>query len=96
MLNLTAHVWGHDAPKEKPHGADQHTEGPANNSTVILPPHADSTSKSFATVAARAALLGHTFQRHGNIFLIGRWGHTREFDSLAEAAQWLDKIGAKS
>ena len=93
MLNLIAYVWGVDAPKEKPHGA-QHTEGPANNSTAILPA-TDSTSKSFATLAARAALLGHTFQRHGNIFLIGRWGHTREFDSLAKAAQWLDQIGSK-
>ena len=70
--------------------------GPVTNiNSVILPPHADD-AKAFSSVAARADLLGHTFQRHGNIFLIGRWGHTREFGSLAEAAQWLDQIGGKS
>ena len=91
MLNLTAHVWGHDAPKEKPHGA-QHTEGPTNTSTVILPPDTDN-AMAIASVGARAALLGHTFHRHGNLFVIGRWGYSREFDSLVEAAQWLDQIG---
>ena len=94
MFNLTAYVWGGAAPKEKPHphGADQHTEGPANNNTAILPLHADE-AKATASVGARAALLGHTFHPHGNLFVIGRWGYSREFDSLAEAAQWLDKIG---
>ena len=52
-----------------------------------------STSKQFNSLAARAALLGHTLQRHSGGFLIGRWGQTREFDSLADAAQWLDRIG---
>ena len=69
--------------------------GPTTNiNTTILPPHADDV-KAFSSVQASAALLGYTFQRHGGVFLIGRWGYTREFDSLAEAAQWLDEIGGK-
>ena len=92
MINVTAYVWGGAAPEKMPHGADQHTEGPANNSIPILTPHADD-AKAFASVGARAALLGHTLQRCGGGFLIGRWGQTREFDSLADAAQWLDRIG---
>ena len=92
MLNLTAYVWGVNAPKEKAPVAFNN-EGPATNiNTAILPPQADD-AKAIASVGARAALLGHTLQRHGDVFLIGRWGHTREFVSLVEAAQWLDRIG---
>ena len=91
MLNLTAHVWGHDAPKEQPHGA-QHTEGPANSSTTILPA-IDSANKRFKTLQAQAALAGHRLQRHGNLFLVSRWGHAKQLDSLAAVAAWIDRVG---
>ena len=91
MLNLTAHVWGHDAPKEKPHGA-QHTEGPENNSTAILPV-THNADKQFKTLQAQAALAGHRLQRHGNVFLISRWGHAKQLDSLDAVAAWIDRVG---
>ena len=95
MLNLTAYVWGVDAPKEMAAGGNDTTTATTanrNTSTAILPPQADD-AKAIASVGARAALLGHTFHRHGNLFVIGRWGYSREFDSLVEAAQWLDQMG---
>ena len=94
MLNLTAHVWGHDAPKEKPHGA-QHTEGPENNTTAILPV-THNADKQFKTLQAQAALAGHRLQRHGNVFLISRWGHAKQLDSLAAVAAWIDRVGGVS
>ena len=92
MLNLTAYVGGHVAPKEKPHGAQQHTEGPANNSTVILPV-THNGDKQFKTLQAQAALAGHRLQRHGKVFLISRWGHAKQLDSLAAVAAWIDRVG---
>ena len=92
MLNLTAYVEDHVAPKEKPHGAQQHTEGPANNSTVILPV-THNGDKQFKTLQAQAALAGHRLQRHGNVFLISRWGHAKQLDSLDAVAAWIDRVG---
>ena len=96
MLNLTAHVWGHDAPKEKPHGA-QYTEGPANNSTAILPP-ADGTTKQFKTLAARFALAGHVLVEsnpaHGPVsYYATRWGMAKMLPDLDAAEAFLIQIG---
>ena len=91
MFKLTAYVGGYSAPKEKPHGA-QHTEGPTNNSTVILPV-ADTGDKQFKTLQAQAALAGHRLQHHGNVFLISRWGHAKQLDSLADVSAWIDRVG---
>lgn len=91
-MNLTAYSKGNTAPKEKPHGAQQHTEGPANNSTAILPV-VDSADKQFKTLQAQAASAGHRLQRHGNVFLISKWGHAKELNSLAAVADWVNRVG---
>ena len=91
MLNLTAHIWGHNDSKEKPLDA-RNIEGPTNNSTSILPV-THNADKQFKTLQAQAALAGHRLQRHSNVFLISRWGHAKQFDSLAAVAAWIDRVG---
>ena len=67
--------------------------GPTTNiNSAILPP-ADSANKDFKTMQAQAALAGHRLQRHGNVFLASRWGHTKQLDSLAAVATWVDHVG---
>jgi len=94
MFTLAAYVGGYSAPEEKPHGA-QHTEGPTDTSTVILPV-ADTGDKQFKTLQAQAALAGHRLQRHGNVFLISRWSHAKEFGTLIAVAAFLDRVGGNS
>ena len=96
MLNLTAHVWGHDAPKKNPYGA-QRTEGPPNNSIAMLPP-ADSTTKQFKTLAARFALAGHVLVEsnpaHGPVsYYATRWGMAKMLPDLDAAEAFLIQIG---
>ena len=70
--------------------------GPATNiNSTILPP-ADSADKNFKTMQAQAALAGHRLQRHGNVFLASRWGHTKQLDSLAAVAAWVDHVGGST
>ena len=97
MLNLTTYVWGVDTPKEKPHGAQQHTEGPANNSTVILTA-TDTTSKQFKTLAARFALAGPVLVEnnpaHGPVsYYATRWGMAKILPDLDAAEAFLIQIG---
>ena len=59
----------------------------------------DSTpEKSFATLAARFALAGHTLTRSNPIdgaviYYASRWGYTRAFHDLQTAANFLTQIG---
>ena len=70
--------------------------GPTTNiNSAILPP-ADSADKNFKTMQAQAALAGHRLQRHGNVFLASRWGHTKQLDSLAAVAAWVDHVGGST
>lgn len=71
-------------------------EGPANNiNSAILPP-VDSSDKYFKTMQAQAALAGHRLQCHGNVFLASRWGHTKQLDSLAAVADWINHVGGST
>jgi len=92
MFTLTAYVGGHDAPKEKPLTAINSGGSETNFSTVILPP-VDTASKHYENLRAIAAMRGHCLNRHGNVFLISRWGHCKQFDSLAEVEAFLIQIG---
>ena len=97
MINVTAYVWGDAAPEKMPHGADQHTEGPANNSTPILTA-TDSTSKQFKTLAARFAMAGHVLVQsnpaHGPVtYYATRWGMAKVLVDLDAAEAFLIQIG---
>ena len=97
MINLTAYARGHAAPEKMPHGADQRTEGPANNSTAILPP-ADGTTKQFKTLAARFAMAGHVLVQsnpaHGPVsYYATRWGMAKMLPDLDAAEAFLIQIG---
>jgi predicted NAD-dependent protein-ADP-ribosyltransferase YbiA (DUF1768 family) len=70
-----------ECPAATGHSANQHTDGAIFNEV-------DAERKRFATMAARAAIKGHTLQRLGSGFLLSRWGNVRHFVDLdtAEAA----------
>jgi len=92
MFKLTAYVGGYSAPKEKPHGAQNAGEPVTNINAVILPP-VDTIGKHYENLRAIAAMRGHCLNRHGNVFLISRWGHCKQVDSLAEVEAFLIQIG---
>lgn len=55
--------------------------------------------KDEATQAARAALVGASLivshdDRGRRTWIVSRWALTREFSSLAEVAELLDRMGA--
>lgn len=52
----------------------------------------DLERKRFDTLAARAALAGHQFQKLGSGFLLSRWGHVRHFVDLDTAEAMLRRI----
>ena len=99
MLNLTAYARGVDAPREKPHGAHQRTEGPAINfNTAILPPLSTiPTDKQYATVTAQLALNGHTLirsvQGDRTIFTCSRWGQSRNFSVWSDVCAFSNQVG---
>lgn len=91
MINLTAYSKGVPAIEKAPVAFNN--GGPATNiNSAILPP-ADTTDKAYKTFQAQAALAGHRLQKHGNVFLVSRWGHAKQLDSLAAVAGWIDRIG---
>ena len=67
--------------------------------TALQNSHPDSTpEKSFATLAARFAMAGHTLTRSNPIdgaviYYASRWGYTRAFHDLQTAANFLTQIG---
>ena len=92
MLTLTAHVWGR-APIENGPGATN-TEGRREQAIAATLRAGADDSKDFDTMRAKAAIAGHTLQRHGAIYLISRWGYVRDFDSLSAVGRWLERVGA--
>ncbi len=70
--------------------------------TALQNSHPDSTpEKSFATLAARFALAGHTLTRSNPtdgavIYYASRWGYARAFNNLETAANFLTQIGGAS
>lgn len=51
--------------------------------------------KTFATLQAKAALVGIALHRlEDGRLLAARWGLVRELADVDEAARWLDKVGA--
>ncbi len=67
--------------------------------TALQNSHQHSTpDKTFATLAARFALAGHTLTRSNPIdgaviYYASRWGYTRAFHDLQTAANFLTQIG---
>ncbi len=84
------------SPKEKAAKVLDTPEAALQNS------HPDSTlEKTFATLAARFALAGHTLTRSNPtdgavIYYASRWGFTRAFNDLQTAANFLTQIGGAS
>lgn len=52
----------------------------------------DEQRKRFSTLAARAAIAGHTLQALGSGYLLSRWGHVRHFVDLDNAEAMLRRI----
>lgn len=84
--------------------APQKSESPAatgqiaeqNTNTAILN-EADAERKRFDTMAARAAIMGHTLAKLGSGYLLSKWGHVRHFVDLDTAEAMLRRIeGGKS
>jgi hypothetical protein len=48
--------------------------------------------KRFATLAALAALAGHTLQKLGSGYLLSRWGHVRHFTDLDQAEPIIKRM----
>lgn len=66
---------------------------------VVCPSAFDTEAKRFATLRARAALVGFTLctitETDGECFyLLSRWGMSRTLSDLASVAVFLRKIGA--
>lgn len=58
-----------------------------------------SDRKWFATLQARAALIGATLTRMENdagrvVYVISKWSLTRELQDLDAVEAWLDRVGA--
>ena len=70
--------------------------GPDTNISLAILPPADNADQNFKTMQAQAALVGHRLQRHGSVFLASRWGHTKQLDSLAAVAAWVDHVGGST
>lgn len=64
-----------ECPAATGHSANQHTD-------VAIFTEDDPERKRFDTLAARAALAGHNFQKLGSGYLLSRWGHVRHFVDL--------------
>ena len=84
--------------------APQKSESPAatgqiaeqSTNTAILT-EADAERKRFDTLAARAAIMGHTLAKLGSGYLLSKWGHVRHFVDLDTAEAMLRRIeGGKS
>lgn len=52
--------------------------------------------KRFDTLAARAALAGHTLQRLGSGYLLSRWGHVRHFNDLDTVEPIIKRMAGAS
>lgn len=81
--------------EKKPTGSDNSTAGGTDSAIV-----SDTTdaSKTFASLAARFALVGHTLTRTNpadgaGIYYAARWGMSRALPDLQAAAQFLAQIG---
>jgi hypothetical protein len=74
----------------------QPAETHENTSPAILT-EADAERKRFDTMAARAAIMGHTLAKLGSGYLLSKWGHVRHFVDLDTAEAMLRRIeGGKS
>lgn len=53
----------------------------------------DAERKSLSTLEAQAALAGHhCFKADDGTILLSRWGRTAQFETVARAADWLERI----
>lgn len=68
---------------------------------IPMPVEPQSSDKRFATVQARAALIGATLHRIDNdrgieVFIISKWALTRELRDIEAVEAWLDRIEGKA
>lgn len=86
---------------ESPAATEQTQEKNTVTAAIVAPAEAArkqaenlaAARKAFATLAARAALAGHTctLTSAGNIVL-SRWGYAKIFDTTERACEWLDLV----
>lgn len=74
-----------ECPAATGHSANETTDSAILNEV-------EAVRKRFATMAARAAIKGHTFQRLGSGFLLSRWGNVRHFADLDSAEAVIRRI----
>ena len=91
----------HTTTKEKAPGTCD-SKGRATDTTSDLNfPTGQREGKSFAILAARFALVGHTLTRSNPadgavLYHASRWGLSRALHNLDAAAQFLTQIGGKA
>lgn len=57
----------------------------------------DAARKAHATLEAQAALAGHHCSKTDDgTILLSRWGRTAQFETVATAANWLERITGRS
>ena len=57
----------------------------------------DAARKAQATLEAHAALAGHhCFKTEDGLIILARWGRTAQFETVAKAADWLERITGRS
>lgn len=60
------------------------------------PNTADPSTRAWENFRARAALAGYTTTKNAaGWIVVGRYGHTTSFYTLAKAESWLDRIVAE-
>lgn len=92
---------GRDAPPQNKtaailaDNAAAHTKADSSNYSTLGA--ANQGAKQLATLRARFALLGHSLEaseRYGRqIYVAGRWGLTRELETLEDVERLLQQIG---
>lgn len=82
------------AHEQKPTSGGNHTAGfDTQNTSAIV--NAESLKvKHFGTLAARAAIKGHTLQKIGSGYVLSRWGCVQHCTGLDVVEQHLQQMGA--
>lgn len=85
----------HGTDEKKPTGSSNSTAG---GTDVAIVPDTSDTSKVFAVLAARLAMIGHTLTRSNpangaGMFYAARWGMSSALPDLQAAVQFLAQIG---
>lgn len=80
--------------KQKPTSGGNHLAGFLTQDTAAIVLAGVIKVKHFETMAARAAIKGHTLQKIGSGYLLSRWGCVLHCSDLDVVEQHLQQIGA--